>query len=168
MSKRLRGFKRHTYTVGRRITIPEEGWMFMRGEGSIASSPSVQSIQTPEAPTDSFDMISEINIHTKQDYPRLGSGQSISDPDGFGRTFNPDYIKWNGVEYVCYGLNLWNGNGQSNYRKITAIYDSGNDLGNDRFKALSWEEISEFEEATNKTEMALELKLAKIDLCSLS
>ena len=171
MSKRLRGLNRIRYTVMRRSVDPigNPAIMYMRGEGMIQPTPSVQSIQVPEGDTFRLDILSELALHTRQDFPALDTVNLVGKPDDFiGDDFSPDFIVYHGVTYTSYGLNMFSRIGKYDYRKVVLTYDSGGgSVPTPNPREIVWEEIDEFEESVNKTEMALELKLAKIDLCGL-
>lgn len=158
----MRNWKRHTYTV-----IREESFSnvrYYRGEGLIQPSSSVASIQVG---TTAFEINNEIIIYTQQDFPKLDTSFISGKPEDFiGDSYSPDYIVWHGVSYYAYGLGLWSRLGKNSYRKVVCFYNSGNpELPTAR--EINWYEIDDFNKAVDTTEMALELKLAKIDLCSL-
>lgn len=164
----MRNWKRHFYTVIREVQDPlnpqntvEE---YKRGEGLIEPSPSVASIQVGELRTE---INNEIVIYTQQGFPELDVRTFSNDPNFVGKVYDPDYIVWNGVTYVAYGVNMWSKIGRNSYRKVVGFYDSSNALQWPDPREIKWDEITEFEKAVNTTEMALELKLAPIDLCSL-
>ena len=166
MSKRKRGFTRHTYTVMRdseATTYPpvDPVWMYMRGEGQIAPSPSVASVQAGDA---DFDVVNEIIVHTKQDYPLLDSSETSD--FGIGDAYYPDYVIYKDTPHTAYGQNVWEKNGKNNYRKVTCIYDSGQDYGDyiarRAFRDLNWWEITDFETAVNGVGFTNDLFLSQV------
>lgn len=166
MSKRKRGFSRHTYTVmrdtGASVYPPVEPiWMYMRGEGQITPSNGINSIQSGE---EDFDIVSEVTVYSKQDFPRLDG--TSSHQFGLGEIYRPDYVVYKDTPHTAYGAGVWDMNGKSDYRKITCIYDSGQDYGDyierRAFKELNWWEITDFQSAVNGVGFVNDLLLSKV------
>lgn len=162
---RLRNFKRQTYTViryaGLDIVTQKPQYRYLRGEGLITPSTSVQTVQTGDV---RFDITYEILVYTKQTYPRLDiTGIGSQPPDWLGDDYDPDFVVWHGVTFKPYGISQYAKVGKNDYRKVVCLYDSGGAVGNPKPRDLLWYEIEDFQEAVNTTEMALEMVLAKIE-----
>lgn len=176
MSKRKRGFTRHTYTVVRKSLGNEwvEGvytevdvYTYFRGQGQLV--PLNRPKGTLSNVGARLEIEAELELHTKDDYPRIdpynyttGNG---SNQVTYGSQVDPDFVIYKNTPFTALGLNSWLNNGQNDYNRIYLGYTSVeegivSDLGN--LYSLDWDEISSFETAVNGVEFMNTLVLDKV------
>jgi len=164
MSKRTRGLTRHIYTV---IRKDYDDYIYKRGEGQLVPLNRPKSSLEPVADLQRLEIEAELELHTRQDFPVIDPSVYTNEGGrftGIGKSVDPDYVMFKGSPFTTIGINYWENNGQSSYRRCYLIYTSAEEnIVNDRaFYEVDWSNLSQFEQAVDGVEFMNTLVLSKV------